>query len=35
MLTLGMLIATAFIVCGLFAGVMSVEQTLADNPIDW
>lgn len=35
MLTLGMLIATVFIVCGLLAGVMSMEQTLADNPNDW
>lgn len=34
MFTLLMVIASAFIVAGLLAVVMSMEQTLADNPND-
>lgn len=34
MFTLLMVIATTLIVAGLMAAVMSMEQTLADNPSD-
>lgn len=34
MFTVGMLIATSLIVCGLFAGVLLVEQTLSDHSSD-
>lgn len=34
MFTFGMLIASALIIVGLMAAVLSMEQTLADNPGD-
>lgn len=34
MFTLLMLIACAFIVCGVMMAVMCMEQTLTDNPGD-